>query len=897
MKIILGFLVFVLLAFSFTIEARAENTCLETDLQKGDRFLHSQFAQGKYTRDQLTECLKASKNSPKTNVPDNNREENAWLVKAKDNQADVVRQELEKRSPNPKQVSQNWFYVKGPSERELHLINGVEKVEPNFIYSIFRKFPKPTPRPTRTPTPTLTPTLAPSPSPTPTPTPGSETPNDPYYKDQWDLPWIQVPETWRFLPSLTPLKVAVVDTGCGGILPHPDLTVTDGYDTVNNSQGYADDNGHGTHVAGTIDALTNNNLGIAGINNQTELLCVKALNYAGSGTAADLVEAITWAQNHQAKIINASWGGASFSQAIAEAVSTFQSWGGLFIAARGNSQSNDSLYPALLPNVVSVGATDQNDRLATFSSWGQTTLVAPGVQITSLYMDGVNSPTYRVLSGTSMATPHVVGVASLIWSQSPSISSDEVTNRLAQSADDLGDTGYDPFYGYGRLNAARALGLSPKPVISNVNVSPQVLPASGGTVTINYNLANTDSATLTVGSSTYPLDPSKNSTTATVSANSSSSDQTIPLNVKAVNALGERVISLPSLTIISQANSGKMVYRGEVTTNLQQADDVASTIWPNGLPMIANADYYLGTIGITFQLENGRWGPQTYRSTYVEGGSRNGTVALALEDVSGDQIPDLIGFSRFNGIFIWKGLWPAINGEIFPTQPDVFISSASPDDGTVADINNDGKKDLVWVEANNLYTLTNQGNNSFANLQTISTSILLPAKVEVASADNQAYLVILDYNGTVKIYQPNGQLFATFSTCGYNDLAVKDGSPFTVTVPCGPQTGFDYITVKTDGTYNQQHVQGRTGENWRYSREITVAGAPKVFTSESQNDRLIGVSMANISQILEDYEAGTLPGILERANLNQDGLDDLIGGLAGYVVPAGAPIKIWLQNP
>ena len=176
---------------------------------------------------------------------------------------------------------------------------------------------------------------------------------------------------------------------------------------------------HGTHVAGTIAAQGNNSQGVSGVNWDARIMPLKFLG-ADGGTTVDAIEALNYAVNKGVKISNNSWGGGGYNQALYDAIKSADTKGHLFVAAAGNDGSNNNTtasYPANydLPNVISVAATNNKDNLASFSNYGATKvdLAAPGVDIASTAPDNG----YVYMSGTSMATPHVTGVAALIESQ------------------------------------------------------------------------------------------------------------------------------------------------------------------------------------------------------------------------------------------------------------------------------------------------------------------------------------------------------------------------------------------------------------------------------------------------------------------------------------------------
>lgn len=267
---------------------------------------------------------------------------------------------------------------------------------------------------------------------------------------------IDAPEAWGITTGVTETLVAVIDTGVD--YNHEDLN--DGrvrtdidQDYVNDDDDAMDDHSHGTHVAGTIAAETNNGVGVAGVMWQAQILPLKVLSSQGSGSADDVAAAIRYAADQETDVINMSLGSRSCSQTIADAVNYAYDKGVIIVAAAGNSGSSIG-YPAKHAPVIAVGATDHNDHKAYFSNYGdELDVVAPGVSVFST----VPNNGYDAFSGTSMASPHVAGVVGLLLSQRSDLSNGQVREILRQSADDLGQGGFDTYYGYGRVNAYQAL--------------------------------------------------------------------------------------------------------------------------------------------------------------------------------------------------------------------------------------------------------------------------------------------------------------------------------------------------------------------------------------------------------------------------------------------------------
>ena len=294
--------------------------------------------------------------------------------------------------------------------------------------------------------------------------------DDSYFALQWGLhntahtggledADIDALEAWSIITGTNDVMIAVIDTGVD--YTHEDLN--DGrvrtdidQDYVNDDEDAMDDQGHGTHVAGIIAAETNNGTGISGVMWEAQILPLKVLNSQGSGSTDDVAAAIRYAADQGADVINMSLGSTGCSQTIADAINYAYfdgDEGAVIVAAAGNSGASIG-YPAKLPPVIAVGATDHKDTRGYFSSYGEALdVVAPGVRILST----VPNNGYDTFSGTSMAAPHVAGVAGLLLAQRPDLSQGQVREILRQSANDLGQEGFDRYYGYGRVNAHQSL--------------------------------------------------------------------------------------------------------------------------------------------------------------------------------------------------------------------------------------------------------------------------------------------------------------------------------------------------------------------------------------------------------------------------------------------------------
>lgn len=263
---------------------------------------------------------------------------------------------------------------------------------------------------------------------------------------------------WNYSKSNSSVKIAIVDTGIDG--NHEDLNgkISDNKNCTD-SPTVDDLYGHGTHVAGIAAAVTNNNIGVAGIGYNASLLNVKALGDDGSGYYSWIANCIVWSADSGAKVINMSLGGPSKSKTLENAVNYAWSKGVVVVAAAGNSGNTSPTYPAYYTNVISVAATDQNDNKAGWSTYGRwVDVAAPGVSIYSTlpnHRNAIGILNYGSLSGTSMATPHVSGLAALVWATSYGTSNSSVRKQIENTADKIAGTG--KYWLYGRINALAAV--------------------------------------------------------------------------------------------------------------------------------------------------------------------------------------------------------------------------------------------------------------------------------------------------------------------------------------------------------------------------------------------------------------------------------------------------------
>jgi thermitase len=323
---------------------------------------------------------------------------------------------------------------------------------------------------------------------------GPVRPRDPRFAEQWALANdgqnggtqgadISAMRAWSVTTGTDKVVVAVLDSGVdythtdlaaniwvrpASVAPYEDSdlgTIQDlhGYNAIENNADPMDDNGHGTHCAGIIGAEGGNDIGIAGVNWKIQIMPLKFMNAGGFGTTKDAVEAINYVIDRKkhgvnVRVISASWGSTQKSRALDDVIQKAYQEGILFVAASGNSSTNNDRsphYPSSYTNVISVAALDRNDQLASFSNYGPKSvqIAAPGKDILSTWLGN----DYEEHSGTSMATPVVAGVAALVVANQPRISVAELRQKILASVDKLDSLKGKVTTG-GRINAAKAVG-------------------------------------------------------------------------------------------------------------------------------------------------------------------------------------------------------------------------------------------------------------------------------------------------------------------------------------------------------------------------------------------------------------------------------------------------------
>jgi len=332
--------------------------------------------------------------------------------------------------------------------------------------------------------------------------PQDVTPNDPWYANsQWALKKIQCPTAWSTTTGSSGVTIAILDTGVNGA--HSDLSakLVAGWNFFDNNSNTADVYGHGTLVAGTAAAASNNALGVASVAWNCKIMPIRVTDSAGYGYVSMMASGLTWAADRGARVANISFN-VTGSASLSAAAVYFRAKGGVITVSSGNSGSVSSTPDD--PNLLTISATDAYDKITSYSTTGPCVdLAAPGSAATTTSGGG-----FTISSGTSISAPIVAGVVALVISANPNLTAAEIDAVLRQSADDCGTAGYDTVFGWGRVNAARAVALAVAAGGTDIQAPTVSIssPTAGGTVSGTVSVRATAADNVGVSSVAFYLD-------------------------------------------------------------------------------------------------------------------------------------------------------------------------------------------------------------------------------------------------------------------------------------------------------------------------------------------------------------------------------------------------------
>ena len=516
-------------------------------------------------------------------------------------------------------------------------------------------------------------------------------PNDPSYADLWGLnntgqtggtadADIDAPEAWNVGTGSSDILVAVIDTGVNYL--HPDLSANiwtnpdeipgngvdddgngyvddiHGINAISNSGDPDDDHFHGSHVAGTIGATGNNDLGVVGVNWAVKIIGCKFLNAAGNGTVADAVKCFKYLnhlkaqQGHDIRVSNNSWSGGGFTQSLVDAMEGLDQPGMapiLHACAAGNANNDNDVfawYPSSynLDNIIAVAATDHNDDYADFTSYGSTTvdLAAPGVNVLSTSL----GTGYTTASGTSMATPHVAGAAGLAWSTKPSLGALEMKSLLMATVDPISPT--KPTVTNGRLNALGAVqGGNNQPVVTiSAPVDGDIFD-EGTAITFTGSASDIEDGDLSANLSwVSDLDGAIGSGgTFTTTLTSVGTHHITAAVTDSGNSTGSSRVSIsinvpgnttPTVTISAPADGGTFD-RGISITFTGRATDIEDGDLTAGLSWESNLDGVIGSGG-SFTYAPPTLGTHRITASATDSGASTGSSQVSITLVVGQTI-------------------------------------------------------------------------------------------------------------------------------------------------------------------------------------------------------------------------------------------------------------------
>ncbi|BCJ71664.1 hypothetical protein CS0771_12080 [Catellatospora sp. IY07-71] len=698
----------------------------------------------------------------------------------------------------------------------------------------------------------------------------SKVPNDYYYSvyQKTYMSTIRLPQAWDVQSSATGVVIAIVDTGVD--TGHPDLVgrTVAGYNAVANNSNVTDSRGHGTMVAGIAAANTNNSWGVAGAayNGRIMPIMVFTGQYAYD---SDIAEGVIWAVDHGAKIVNMSLGGSGQTPVLHDAIKYAVGKGVLVVAAAGNTGGNGPHYPAMYPEVLTVGATDHAGRLTDFSSWGDhVDIAAPGFDIISTHSRTTEygpSFTYGIGAGTSYSSPLVAGIAALVRAKYPTLTVAQVIEKLKSTSRDAGPRGIDPYYGSGVVDAYRALGGAATSDFSMQGADGNDMPAQAEVIP-STALAATTGIEGDVDWYKYAV-PADYRVTFTLTPPPYNGNQ-------AQNFDGVLALYDADLRLIQEVDSTENTYQTEIITQpLRRGTYYVKVRNYNGAP---GTGFY--ELRATTATPEYRDFPPFNNGVYFDTGNTF-PEATAIGDVTGDGRPDALlttsyYFDPENDYKLFVFAQNA-DGTLSPSgKYDTHIPYSNDTPIAIGDFNGDGRNDVALGAGVGVEVFLQQADG------TLAAGALVPETDGarfIAAAD-------MDADGDADLVYSAGGVFQLTSAGGTFTKSAIAADTMTREVEVGDLNSDGRLDVATSATGGVAvHLAG--AEGWTTTK-YTYGGGSTPFAVEVAD--ISGDGRADIAATIDSGET-----LLIVFRQQADGTMSASQNLFAYTSPDGVESGDW----